>query len=575
MAGNMRPENDASNRVADGLAALLSDAFAAYHDSFRDITVRARGHFERRDWGRAQADAAGRLALYRVRVEQAVADAQARLGHDTAADPALWAAAKSGFAARNADRPDAEIAQTFFNSVARRVRGTVGSDPTTEFSGASLITPSRQPSYTTLRADRLDATAIEHMMRLFRWSVPFVDLPGEARAAAAIAGFGNRPIEGLDVIRSVFYRNKGAYLVARVRQAGGMTPLILALANTPEGITIDAALPTADEASVVFGFSWSYFHVDVDQTGALVAFLSSLMPFRRVDELYTAVGYHRHGKTVFYRHLMQHLQRPDARFEVAEGEQGTVMSVFTLPSFNVVFKVIKDAFGPTKTVTRQGVMDRYHFVFVRDRVGRLADAQEFEHLEFPVHRFSADLLEHLLRDCARTVRVDRDRVIVHHAYTERRVTPLNIYLKHAGAAAAREAVLGYGNAIKDLAGADIFTGDMLLKNFGVTRHGRVVCYDYDELALLTDCRIREIPAAATVDEEMSAEPYFYVGSQDIFPEEFRAFLVPPGDLRDSFLAAHADLLDVGYWRDVQAKVRAGEVLDVFPYRSSRRLAQLR
>jgi isocitrate dehydrogenase kinase/phosphatase len=575
MAVNLRPDHAASNRVADGLACLLSDAFAAYHDSFRDITARAQGHFERRDWGRAQADATARLALYRVRVEQAVSDTHARLGRETAADPALWAAAKARFAARTCERPDAEIAQTFFNSVARRVRGTVGSDPATEFSGASLITTSCEATCTSLEATRLDANVIERMMRLFTWSVPYADLAGETRAAAAIAGFGDRPIYGFDVICSVFYRNKGAYLVARVRYPGGVTPLILALSNGPRGITIDATLPTADEASVVFGFSWSYFHVDVDRPGALVSFLSSLMPFRRIDELYNAVGYHRHGKTEFYRHLMQHLQHPDARFEVAEGEEGTVMSVFTLPSFNVVFKVIKDAFGPTKTTTRQGVMDRYHFVFVRDRVGRLADAQEFESLEFPVDRFSAELLAHLLRDCARTVRVDRNRVVVQHAYTERRVTPLNLFLKHADPATAREAVLDYGNAIKDLAGADIFTGDMLLKNFGVTRHGRVICYDYDELALLTDCNIRQIPPPADVDEEMSAEPYFYVGQQDVFPEEFRAFLVPPGALRDTFLGVHADLLDVSYWREVQAKVRAGDMLDVFPYRPSRRLAQSR
>jgi isocitrate dehydrogenase kinase/phosphatase len=487
----------------------------------------------------------------------------------------LWAAAKSRFAARTCDRPDAEIAQTFFNSVARRVRGTVGSDPATEFSGASLITTNCEATCTTLNVDRLDADAVERMMRLFSWSVPYAELAGNARGAATIAGFGDRPIDGLDVIQSVFYRNKGAYLVARVRHAGGVTPFILALSNGPRGITVDAALPTADEASVVFGFSWSYFHVDVDRPGALVSFLSSLMPFRRVDELYTAVGYHRHGKTEFYRHLMQHLQHPDARFEFAEGEEGTVMSVFTLPSFNVVFKVIKDAFGPTKTTTRQDVMDRYHFVFVRDRVGRLADAQEFESLEFPVDRFSAELLAHLVRDCARTVRIDRDQVVVQHAYTERRVMPLNLFLKYADPGAARDAVLDYGNAIKDLAGADIFTGDMLLKNFGVTRHGRVICYDYDELALLTDCQIRQIPPPASVDEEMSAEPYFYVGPYDVFPEEFRAFLVPPGALRDTFLSAHADLLDVGYWREVQAKVRAGEVLDVFPYRPGRRLAQSR
>jgi isocitrate dehydrogenase kinase/phosphatase len=560
----------------DELAGLLVGAFAAYTQTFREITRRARQHFERREWADTQVDAAARLALYRQCVDTAVADAR-RLGG--AADVGCWAAAKACFGRAVANWPDGEIAHTFFNSVARRVCETTGSNPAIEFGTEPVTGTVKEAPYVTIETRRLDAAAVSRILDNFPWSVPYADRRRESTLAASIgtaelrAQYGDTTIDRIDVFRAVFYRNKGAYLVTRLQRRGEVLPFILALSNTPRGITIDAAIPTGDEASVVFGFSWSYFHVDVDHPGALVTFLASLMPLKRIDELYTAVGYNRHGKTVFYHDLMRHLRHVDARFELAEGEQGTVMSVFTLPSFNVVFKIIKDAFGYTKKVTRQGVMDRYHFVFVRDRVGRLADAQEFEHLEFPADRFSAALLEHLLAECARTVRVDGDRVIVQHAYTERRVTPLNLYLKEADPVEADEAVLDYGNAIKDLAGADIFTGDMLLKNFGVSRHGRVICYDYDELALLTECNFRQIPRAADNDEEMAAEPYFYVGERDVFPEEFNAFLVPPGAQRDTFLRAHADLLDVEYWRAMQARVKAGEMLDVFPYPAARRLAQ--
>lgn len=565
----------ASNRVAAAIAAAVTDAFAAYHDQFRDITRRAQGHFEHQAWAGAQVDAAARLALYRLHVNAAVSAITARLADAGPPDAAVWPGAKARFAGFVRDQPDAEIAHTFFNSVARRVRGTVGSDPHSEFASDTappITADAADDVYVTLDASVFDAALVERMMRRFRWMVPWADLPGDAAAAVRVAGLDGTPIDGLDVVRSVFYRNKGAYLVARVRRGAEVSPFILALSNGPDGIRVDAALPTADEASVVFGFSWSYFHVDLERPAALVAFLSSVMPFRRIDELYTAVGYHRHGKTEFYHALMRHLAREDALFETAAGEAGTVMSVFALPSFHVVFKIIKDRFGPTKTTTRQGVIDRYQFVFVRDRVGRLADAQEFESLEFPVDRFAPDLLAALLRECARTVRVVGDRVVIEHVYTERWVTPLNLYIRQADPAAARVAILDYGHAIKELAAADIFTGDMLLKNFGVTRHGRVICYDYDELALLADCRFREIPRAADDAEEMSAEPYYHVGEHDIFPEEFRAFLVPPGALRDAFLAAHADLLDVAYWRRVQARVAAGEVLDVFPYGPGRRLA---
>jgi isocitrate dehydrogenase kinase/phosphatase len=290
-----------------------------------------------------------------------------------------------------------------------------------------------------------------------------------------------------------------------------------------------------------------------------------------VHELYTAIGFNKHGKTELYRSLMRHLDGPAARFAFGEGDEGMVMAVFTLPSFNVIFKVIKDNFGAPKNTTRRAVMAKYQFVFVRDRVGRLADAQEFEHLEFPRRCFPDELLEYLTREAAATVRIEDERVIVRHLYTERRVTPLNLFLRDADEQVAEEVVLDYGNAIKDLAAADIFTGDMLLKNFGVTRNGRVICYDYDELCLLSECRFRRIPQATTMDEEFAAEPWFHVGELDVFPEEFKAFLVPPGRLRNAFLAAHDDLLDVGFWQEVQRRLAGGEVVDVFPYRRDARL----
>jgi isocitrate dehydrogenase kinase/phosphatase len=210
-------------------------------------------------------------------------------------------------------------------------------------------------------------------------------------------------------------------------------------------------------------------------------------------------------------------------------------------------------------------------VFVRDRVGRLADAQEFEHLEFPRHCFPEELLIYLLTVAPSTVRLEADRVVVRHLYTERRVTPLNLFLRDADEAAARAAAIDYGNAIKDLAAADIFTGDMLAKNFGVSRHGRVICYDYDELCLLSECRFRHIPQATSLDEEFAAEPWFHVGEQDVFPEEFSAFLLPPGPVRETFLRAHADLLTTEFWQGVQRRLSRGEIVDVFPYPRDARL----
>jgi isocitrate dehydrogenase kinase/phosphatase len=560
--------------IGNRAVAAIHAAYDRYHSGFEEITGRARDRFERRDWAGAQADATERLALYRTHVDGAVADVQDIL-QDALMERTLWAAMRARHAVGARGRPDAELAQTFFNSVTRRVFSTVGVDAAIEYLDPSPgpAAPDGPPLFFRERVDLVDGDVVRRLLEQFEWSVPYASLRRDAAIVGRVIAEavdrmpGAEPVE-IDVVQSVFYRNKGAYLVGRVRRGDTVLPLVLPLLRAERGIVVDAVLLTSNEASIVFGFSWSYFRVAAGRPHELVEFLSSIMPLKRVDELYNAIGYNKHGKTELYRNLMTYLEQPQARFDFAEGDEGMVMAVFTLPAFSLVFKIIKDTFGAPKNTTRQAVMDKYHFVFVRDRVGRLADAQEFEHLEFPRRCFPDELLAYLLSVAADTVRVEGERVVVRHVYTERRVTPLNIFLRDAPESAAREAVIEYGTAIKDLAAADIFTGDMLLKNFGVTRNGRVICYDYDELCLLSECQFRRIPEPTTIDEEFAAEPWFYVGEHDVFPEEFRAFLVPPGEVRDAFLEAHADLLDIDFWQRVQRRLAQGDVVDVFPYRRS-------
>ena len=566
--------------IGNRAVAAIHAAYGAYHDGFEEITRRARARFEHRDWLGAQADATERLALYRTHVDAAVADAHDIL-QDAVMERTLWAAMRARHAAGLHGRPDAELAQTFFNSVTRRVFSTVGVDAAIEYLDPTSTPPdpAGAPLYDTDRVEAVDAAAIRRILERIPWSAPYAQLERDAAIGARLVteALEREPERGpieLDIVRSVFYRNKGAYVVGRIRRGGLVLPLVLPLLRAERGIVVDAVLLTQNEVSIVFGFSWMYFRVEAPRPRELVEFLRSIMPFKRVDELYNAIGYNKHGKTELFRNLMAYLGDPDARFAIAEGDEGMVMAVFTLPAFNLVFKIIKDSFGAPKNTTRQAVMEKYHFVFVRDRVGRLADAQEFEHLEFPRRCFPDDLLEYLLRVAAKTVRVEGDRVIVRHVYTERRLIPLNLFLRDAEPEAAREAVVEYGNAIKDLAAADIFTGDMLLKNFGVTRNGRVICYDYDELCLLSDCRFRRIPEPTSIEEEFAAEPWFFVGEQDVFPEEFSAFLVPPGNVRDAFLVAHRDLLDVEFWQGVQRRLGSGEIVDVFPYRRSEALRRI-
>ena len=576
-AQSLRDSIARQGRALDAARGILA-VFDAHQAQFRLVTRRAEARFLLRDWRGGQQDAAERLTLYRQFVSWCVQDLRKSLGASMD-DAAMWIALRQAYAREATPRLDTELALTFFNSVVRQVLKAVGPDAGVYFDDRDF--QDLQPLAAAQPLRVYAGRSLEALLRELLGDLPFAArYPGRdadalliAQALAEDVARQPRPaeIEAIEMVPVPFFRNKGAYLVGRVRTSEGSMPLVLPIVHDDRGIRVDAALTTADEISVVFSFTRSYFHVEMECPRAMVEFLRSLMPRKPLDELYTSLGYHKHGKTELVRTLLRHMEANDGRFEVAEGDKGLVMAVFALPALNVVFKIIKDRFGPPKQTTRQQVMEKYHLVFVRDRVGRLADAQDFEGLAFERARFAPELMVELAAECAGTVKVEGEQVVIRHLYTERRVTPLNLYLRQVGESRGIDAVLDYGQCIKDLAAANIFTGDMLLKNFGVTRNERVIFYDYDELCLLTECNFRDIPQSLHDEDEYSAEPWFSVGEHDIFPEEFRAFLTLPGRLGEAFMSAHADLLTTDYWRRMQRMAEVGEVVDIFPYRASRRL----
>ncbi|MFZ3184668.1 MAG: bifunctional isocitrate dehydrogenase kinase/phosphatase, partial [Pseudomonas sp.] len=371
----------------------------------------------------------------------------------------------------------------------------------------------------------------------------------------------------IELYASRLYRNKGAYLVGRIFTRDEQWPLVIPLLHREgQGIQIDALITDEAEVSIIFSFTRSYFMVRVGYPAEFIGFLRRIMPGKHVAELYTSIGFYKHGKSEFYRSLINHLANVDDKFIMAPGVRGMVMSVFTLPGFNTVFKIIKDRFAPSKNVDRATVIEKYRMVKSVDRVGRMADTQEFADFRFPLSKFDPDCLAELLEVAAATVQVEGDVVLVRHCWTERRMTPLNIYLEHANEAQVRDSLEEYGLAIKQLAAANIFPGDMLLKNFGVTRHGRVVFYDYDEISYLTEVNFRKIPEALYPEQEMAAEPWYSVGPLDVFPEEFPPFLFADIRQRRLFNQLHGDLFTVEFWQGLQSAIRAGKVIDVFPYR---------
>lgn len=564
--------------AGQGARAILA-AFDRFHTQFKAITRRSGARFEAMDWRGAQADSLERLDLYARVIQDTVAEICTLLGENVK-DQATWGRMKSLYSGSIADRDDFELAETFFNSVTRRIFSTVGVAASIEFIDSDFEppVPRERPVARRYLAGGASSAWLRAILGDYAFQAPYADLERDIELAAAeidrtLTETGASPaVRSVELLRPVFFRGKGAYLIGRIQLAGGeRRPLVIVLLNDAGGIYVDAVLLSEDEASILFSFTRAYFHVETDTPHELIAFLKSIMPHKRVAELYIAIGYNKHGKTELYRDLLRHLAASDDQFEIAPGEKGMVMMVFTMPSYDMVFKIIKDRFADPKTSTRQEVMDRYQLVFKHDRAGRLIDAQEFEHLQFDCHRFSKALLQELQAVAAGSVTLAANTVAIKHLYMERRTTPLDVYVRSAGPDAVREAVIDYGQAIKDLAATNIFPGDILTKNFGVTRHGRVVFYDYDELTLLTNCKFRKMPSARDFSDDFEAEPWFFVGKDDIFPEEFETFLGLPEPYRGWFNAAHADLFAVRFWKQMQARHRSGEVVDIFPYKQERRL----
>ncbi|GAA5443259.1 isocitrate dehydrogenase kinase/phosphatase [Microbulbifer sp. NBRC 101763] len=562
--------------TARRIAKTILNGFDAYFADYQNITLGAKARFETASWQAAHQANKERIDLYKTKVNQVLKLVHSVTSKDTS-QLDLWRDARATYAQLIASHSNYEIAETFFNSVF-----------CSQFKHANIhdsnifVKPSRPPEDKPLRDYSIYISysgraglenMIEDILRDFSFSAPWENMQRDienicrALRGRPLADLENEKLLRVDMLESVFYRNKAAYLVGRMIFHGEVVPLILPCLNNGRGsIFVDTLLHSNDSASIIFSFTRSYFMVDAPIPSRFVRFLSTIMPLKEKSELYNSIGFHKHGKTEFYRHILAHMKVSNDKFVIAPGIKGMVMSVFTLPSYPVVFKVIKDRFDRPKTVTEKIVKEKYKFVSRSDRVGRMADTQEYTNFIFYRNRFSDELLEELQKLAPSKLLIDDKWVIIKHLYVERRMEPLNLYLQNANEEETREAMEEYGNAIKQLAAANIFPGDMLLKNFGVTRHGRVVFYDYDELCPLTECNFRKIPEAQTAEQELADKPWYTVDEADVFPEEFRLFFSGNPVARAAFEKQHSDLYDYRYWRRLQDRIRAGHVESAFPYR---------
>ncbi len=578
------------------IARALLEGFDRHYRLFSDTNRAAKRRFERADWHGQQQASRERIAFYDERVRET----KSRLQIEFAAEVlpmAVWQQVKLQYIGLLVDHQQPELAETFFNSVTTKIlhrsyfhNSFIFVRPTISTSyieiDEALGPATYRVYYPTLENWR--ETWVQ-LIRDFDLQLEFEDLERDVDDVVAelqrrLGAWQPRTSFQIQVLSNLFFRNKGAYVVGKIINGGQQTPIALPLLHTASGkLMIDTVLYTEDDMEMLFSYARAYFLVDMQVPSAYVQFLRTLMPRKPRAEIYSAVGLQKQGKNSFYRDLLHHLRHSSDRFRIAPGVKGTVMLVFDLPSFPYVFKVIKDFYPAQKNTTREKIKGKYLLVKQHDRVGRMADTLEYSKVALPLARFEAELVDEMRSFCSSMLEIadgsSPQEIILEHIYIERRMIPLNLFLKNATEAgnsdAIERATIEYGNAIKDLVAANIFPGDMLWKNFGITRQGKVVFYDYDEIEYLSDCNFRHVPPPDDSKVQTADGVWFDVGPKDVFPKTFGPFLLGNAQVRQAFLKHHPELLDPDYWNLHKQRILAGAMLDVFPYEPQRRFVNQR
>ena len=563
------------------IAETILDGFNRHYRIFLEITAAARLRFDDCDWKGQRQAASDRINLYAQRVTEAIERLKEEFNLDNEVDEELWREVKLRYIGLLYEHKQPELAETFYNSVFTWLfhRRYYNNDNIFVRPGLSTeFLDDSDPVYDSYYPTRQGLTqSVRAILNACDCDLEFEDINRDVRHLVAhvkmkrLTGMELRKHFHLQVLRPPFYRNKAAYVVGRAINGADVIPFVIPILNNGNGkVYVDTLLMEVDDIANLFSFARAYFMVETETPAAVVRFLKRMLPTKTKADLYTSIGLQKQGKTEFYRDFLHHLSHSTDQLDMAPGVKGMVMTVFTMPSYPYVFKVINDYFKPPKEVDRATVKRKYQIVKMHDRVGRMADTLEYSYAAFPVERISEQLMAELKEKCGKSLEIEGDKVIVRHLYIERRLDPLNLFFKRASAEQKEDAILGFGNAVKDMAAVNIFPGDLLYKNFGVTRHGRVIFYDYDEIEFMTDMNFRHIPEPRTPEDEMAAEPWYSVAPNDVFPEEFASFLLIDPELRRSFMKHHRDLLNADYWKGVQQDIRNERQRDVFPYSVSKR-----
>ncbi|WP_114750902.1 bifunctional isocitrate dehydrogenase kinase/phosphatase [Pleomorphovibrio marinus] len=558
--------------------AHIHEGFLDYMDAFEKLTLLAPKNFSLRNWDNLQANHRERLRLYKDKLRVTIGQCKSILGEQSG-ESELWKQIKAAYSYHIQEQPDQELAESYYNAVIRKTFPGLAVDEELMYVHQAYNSCHIEPAealFYNYPAHLGMKKIFKKILEDFDFGAPYyqkekdIEFLVKGVKEIILTRYTTTQETTTQVLKSVFYRNKAAYLIGRTYIGNKWMPFIIPFVHNEKGVFADTLIFDPNIMSGIFSYTRSYFMADIKIPAQVVSFLNSVIKHKRPYELYNAIGFNKHGKTEFYRDFLYHLSQTDDQFVLAAGIKGMVMTVFTLPSYNIVFKLIKDHFDPPKNMTRQQVREKYKLVSLHDRVGRMADTHEFEYFHLPLNRIHPELMRELKNTVNSLLEIKGDYLVIKHLYIERRLKPLNIYLEECGLDEAKQVVEDYGNAILQLAKANIFPGDMMTKNFGVTRQDRVIFYDYDEIEFLVDMNFREKPKATTYEQIYAPEPWYDIGPQDVFPEDFKRFMIGRADIRQHFFEFHRKLFDPSVWNDIKSKIKEGELLHAFPYPESMR-----
>ena len=436
--------------LAYDIAQAMMDGFNRHYNLFRTESAKAKHRYETQDWHGQQRAQRERIEFYDLRVKEcSVRLATEYKAGEQASE--VWQQVKLHYIGLLVDHFQPELAETFFNSVTTKIldRSYFQNDfifvrPAVSTEYIENSEPDAKPTYKAWypSEDNLHEVIVR-LIRDFDLKRPFEDLERDAHdilrnVKQRLGQAKLRANFQVQVLSSLFFRNKGAYVVGKVINGFQEIPFALPILHNGSGqLVIDAALFGEEDLLILFSFARAYFMVDMDVPSAYVQFLRSMMPRKPRAEIYNALGLAKQGKTLFYRDLLYHQRHSTDKFRIAPGIKGMVMLVFDQPSFPFVFKVIKDFYPPQKDTSREQIQGKYLLVKQHDRVGRMADTLEYSNVAFPRERFEDELIAEIQKFAPSQIEINRradngqEEVVIKHAYIERRMIPLNIYLQEA------------------------------------------------------------------------------------------------------------------------------------------------